>query len=179
MRILFDSSRTKELLEKFLSDCVRRFEDIDSLRVVGILTRGAVIAEKLVAMLEKKKGKIPLGKLDISFYRDDVHLKLPVVKPTQLPFSVEGVPVVLVDDVIYTGRTARAAMDAIMDFGRPSRIYLAVFVDRGGRELPICPDVVGLNLKVEKDAMVRVKLKEVDGSDLIVIEERGNDDGLG
>lgn len=140
--------------------------------LVGIRTGGVPLAQRLAERLSGSLGKrLPLGTLDITLYRDDVFegLENPVVGPTQIDFSVRDRSVVLVDDVIYSGRTVRSAIDALMALGRPRRVLLATLVDRGGRELPIQPDVVGITLDVAPDESVRVRLTETDGEDAVVV----------
>jgi pyrimidine operon attenuation protein/uracil phosphoribosyltransferase len=161
-----------EILEKNAADI--------TLAVVGIHTRGAFLARRLHGLLsDLSRREIPLGELDISFYRDDVAARgalgvvpstsQPVVKDTDLPFAIDGATIILVDDVLYTGRTIRAAIDALFDFGRPDRIQLAVLVDRGHRELPIRPDYVGKNLPTALRERINVKVRECDGVDEVVL----------
>jgi pyrimidine operon attenuation protein/uracil phosphoribosyltransferase len=138
------------------------------LALVGIQRRGVPIARRIADAIRENEGvEVPVGALDITFYRDDLSLvaQQPVVKGTDLPFDLNGATVVLVDDVLYTGRTIRAAMDALVDFGRPQAIRLAVLVDRGHRELPIRADHVGKNVPTSREELVRVHLDEVDGED--------------
>jgi pyrimidine operon attenuation protein/uracil phosphoribosyltransferase len=145
------------------------------LALVGIQRRGVPLARRIADAIAEHEGvTVPVGALDITFYRDDLSLiaQQPVVKGTDLPFDLNGSTVVLVDDVLYTGRTIRAAMDALVDFGRPTAIQLAVLVDRGHRELPIRADYVGKNVPTRKDEDVRVMLAELDGEDAVVLEER-------
>src|SRR3989440_5331920 len=140
--------------------------------LVGIAARGDDLARRLAVEIERIEGvEVPVGALDITFYRDDIGLRAeaPEVHETRIDFDVTGCTVVLVDDVLYTGRTIRAAMDALVDFGRPLAIQLAVLVDRGHRELPIRADFVGKNVPTRKDEVVRVMLKEVDGEDAVVV----------
>ncbi len=146
--------------------------------LIGIQRRGVPLAERIAAgILEHENVEVPVGALDITFYRDDLSLiaQQPVVKGTELPFDLNGRTVVLVDDVLYTGRTIRAAMDALVDFGRPQAIRLAVLVDRGHRELPIRADHVGKNVPTSREELVQVQLEEIDGADgveITRIEER-------
>lgn len=144
-----------------------------NLALVGIVTRGAIIAEMLAAhILEIEGAQVPVGTLDISFYRDDLALRLnPEVHRTDIPFDVEGRDVVLVDDVLFTGRTIRAALDALMDYGRPCSVQLAVLVDRGHRELPVRADYVGKNVPSSRKERVRVRLADPDGEDSVEILE--------
>jgi len=146
------------------------------LALVGVHRRGAVIAGRLhERLLDLCEGPIPLGEVDISFYRDDVGLRSPsrqpVVHASHIDFPLEERTLVLVDDVLYTGRTARAAIDALFDYGRPARVQLAVLVDRGHRELPIRPDYVGKNLPTARDERVNVRVAELDGVDEVTIVE--------
>ena len=146
----------------------------DNLVLVGLLTRGAPLAERLAAAIEAFEGVAPpVGRLDIGLYRDDLAQRdpLPPVRPSDIPRSLDGMTVVLVDDVLFTGRTIRAAMDAIMDFGRPARVRLAVMVDRGHRELPIRPDFVGRNIPTAPSQTIDVRLAEMDGEDAIYLME--------
>ena len=146
----------------------------DNLVLVGLLTRGAPLAKRLAAAIEEFEGVAPpVGRLDIGLYRDDLAQRdpLPPVRPSDIPRSLDGMTVVLVDDVLFTGRTIRAAMDAIMDFGRPARVRLAVMVDRGHRELPIRPDFVGRNIPTAPSQTVDVRLAEMDGEDAIYLIE--------
>jgi pyrimidine operon attenuation protein/uracil phosphoribosyltransferase len=142
--------------------------------LVGIHTRGAVLGERLHALVGELTGsEVPFGDLDISFYRDDVNARepgaQPVVHASHLDFELEGRTVVLVDDVLFTGRTVRAAIDALFDYGRPQRVQLAVLVDRGHRELPIRPDYVGKNLPTAREERVYVQVEELDGVDQVAI----------
>ena len=147
-----------------------------AIAIVGIHTRGALLARRLHAHLgELIAAEVPLGDIDISFYRDDVGGRAPadspVVHSSHLDFELEGRTIVLVDDVLFTGRTVRAAIDALFDYGRPQRIQLAVLVDRGHRELPIRPDYTGKNLPTARDERVYVRLEEIDGIDEVAIGE--------
>jgi pyrimidine operon attenuation protein/uracil phosphoribosyltransferase len=146
----------------------------NGLALVGIHTRGAVLASRLHALVGELSGsEIPLGAIDISFYRDDIDARepgaQPVVHASHLDFELAGRTIVLVDDVLYTGRTARAAIDALFDYGRPDRVQLAVLVDRGHRELPIRPDYAGKNLPTSREERVNVRVEEVDGVDEVTI----------
>ncbi len=148
----------------------------EGLVLLGIRSRGLPLAERLGSLLETKLGRpVPVGALDITLYRDDLTEKIgtPLVRPTEIPFPLKDRTVVLVDDVLYTGRTIRAAMDALLDFGRPKAVRLAVLVDRGGRELPIQADFVGSKVQVGPTERVSVKVKELDGEDGVFLESRG------
>jgi pyrimidine operon attenuation protein/uracil phosphoribosyltransferase len=142
--------------------------------IVGIHRRGVHLARRLQPQLsELVAGDVPLGSLDISFYRDDLGLRAdaPVVGGTQLDFAIDGATVVIVDDVLFTGRTVRAAIDALLEYGRPARVQLAVLIDRGHRELPIRPDYVGKNLPTARGERVNVRLAELDGLDEVTISQ--------
>jgi pyrimidine operon attenuation protein / uracil phosphoribosyltransferase len=144
--------------------------------LVGIHRRGAVLAQRLHALTsELLEPAVPLGFVDISFYRDDLAIRpsAPIVHATQLDFSVDAKTIVIVDDVLYTGRTVRAAIDEIFDYGRPARVQLATLIDRGHRELPIRPDYVGKNLPTSQDQRVNVRVDEVDGYDEVTIGPAG------
>jgi pyrimidine operon attenuation protein/uracil phosphoribosyltransferase len=170
-----DASEMERMLRRVGLEIAERNRGLARVALVGIQSRGVPLARRLAGTLESdESAKPPLGTLDISFYRDDFdRLDFdPDVKATALPFDVTGMHIVLVDDVLYTGRTIRAAMDEIMDFGRPATIQLAVLVDRGGRELPIAPTFVGMTAPARRDEAVRVHLKETDGEDAIWVAQR-------
>ncbi|QOV89359.1 bifunctional pyr operon transcriptional regulator/uracil phosphoribosyltransferase PyrR [Humisphaera borealis] len=172
----YDEADVRRLIEQLASTIAASFPADRPINVVGIRTRGELLAHRLVELLGLKGyGKVGRGTLDITLYRDDLSEigPRPLVKPTQLAIQVDDVPLLLVDDVLFTGRSIRAALNLLNDFGRPSVIRLAVLVDRGGRELPIQPDFVGVKLAdVPKDYRVNVRLKEIDGGDEIVVEKR-------
>ena len=147
----------------------------DGLIIVGIQRRGVQLAQRIVQLIaEREKVTVPQGALDITLYRDDLQTvgPRPVVGPTNIPVDIDGKHVVIVDDVLYTGRTIRAALDELADFGRPRRIALAVLIDRGGRELPIAPDVVGKTMEVRSDQRVDVHVNELDGKDAVILTGR-------
>jgi pyrimidine operon attenuation protein/uracil phosphoribosyltransferase len=154
-------------------EIVEKQAGTSGLVLVGIQRRGVPIARRIAGAIEEHEGiRLPVGALDIEFHRDDARLgHAPLVKGTDLPFDVDGMTVVLVDDVLYTGRTVRAAMDALRDFGRPRAVRLAVLVDRGHRELPIRADHVGKNVPTSREEVVRVRVHEVDGEDAVDIEQ--------
>ncbi len=155
---------------------VERNDGVDNVVIIGIRTRGAFLAERLRKTLEDISGNdLPVGIMDITFYRDDIQDKLdhPVVQKTEILFDIVDKIVVLVDDVLYTGRTVRAALDAIIDFGRPGAIQLAVLVDRGHRELPISADYAGKSVSTSAAERVEVHLKEHDGADEVIIDRSG------
>jgi pyrimidine operon attenuation protein/uracil phosphoribosyltransferase len=154
-------------------EIVEKHAGTDGLVLIGIQRRGVPLARRVAAAIAEHEGVvIPVGALDITFYRDDLSLvaQQPVVKGTVLPTAIDGKTIVLIDDVLYTGRTIRAAMDALVDFGRPQAIRLAVLVDRGHRELPIRADHVGKNVPTSREEQVRVHVEEIDGEDGVEIE---------
>ena len=169
--VVLDHEDMRRTLVRIAHEMVEKNPD-GAIALVGIHRRGAVLAERLHALTsELLEPAVPLGYVDISFYRDDLTIRpsAPIVHATQLEFPVDGRTIVIVDDVLYTGRTVRAAIDAIFDYGRPARIQLAVLVDRGHRELPIRPDYVGKNLPTSTDQRVYVRIEELDGHDEVTI----------
>ncbi len=173
MRLL-DKDGLRRTITRISHEILEHNRGLEDLALIGIRTRGAHIAERIAKIIEKEEGKKPLfGILDITLYRDDLSTvnKNPVVRATEIPFDVNGKVIVLVDDVLYTGRTVRAALDAIMDFGRPVKVELAVLMDRGCRELPIRADYAGRELTIKPNEAVLVKVVEADGVDEVVIEE--------
>ncbi len=166
-----DAEGLARLIEQMATQvCEGRRRDAP-LRLIGVRTRGYPIALRLAEALKPLVGDVsPVGALDITLYRDDLDQgeRWPVLRGTEIPFSTEGADIVLVDDVLYTGRTIRAALNAVCDLGRPARIRLAALVDRGHRELPIQPDVVGLRVETTRDERVRVRLSPMDATDEIV-----------
>ena len=177
MKQVLSPQEFKSVLEKIAEDFYGDHEAIcrhgaSMLGIVGIQTRGVHVAGRIAQILKKKhKAAANVGSLDITLYRDDVGEigSQPLVKETDIPFPVEGKTVLLVDDVLYTGRTIRAALDALLELGRPRKVFLASVVDREGRELPIQPDYVGLEMKVKDGEKIQLKVKEVDGKDGIWI----------
>jgi len=164
----------KRTLRRVAHEIAEKNPDAGGLAIVGIHTRGALLARRLHdLLLDLTATDIPIGDLDISFYRDDVGAKAPadqpVVHASHVDFDLSGKTVVLVDDVLFTGRTVRAAIDALFDYGRPQRVQLAVLCDRGHRELPIRPDYVGKNLPTAREERVNVRLEELDGADEVTI----------
>jgi len=160
-------------LDRIALQILERNQRTEELVIVGIHTGGVFLADRLHRIIEKReKIKLPSGSLDITLYRDDWSRvsQNPIVKKTDISFEVEGKILILVDDVLYTGRTIRAALDAIMDFGRPSSIQLAVLVDRGGRELPIQPDYTGMDIQIDPDQHIHVLLNEDAGVDEVVLD---------
>lgn len=170
---VMDASEIQRSLFRIAHEILEHNNGSDNLALVGIVTRGDVLARKLADIIKEIEGvAIPVGSLDISFYRDDSIVYLsPQLQETNIMFSLEGKTIVLVDDILYTGRTIRAALDALMDFGRPAKIQLAVLVDRGHRELPIRADYVGKNIPSSQHENVRLYLEEVDGFTAVTISE--------
>ncbi len=171
---LMDEGEIRRALTRIAHEVLERNKGAADLVLVGIANRGDRLAERLAAEIERIEGAgVPVGVLDITFYRDDIGLRAeaPEVHETRIPFDVTRRNVVLVDDVLFTGRTIRAALDALVDFGRPRSIQLAVLIDRGHRELPIRPDFVGKNVPTRHDEDVRVLLVEVDGEDAVQVGE--------
>jgi pyrimidine operon attenuation protein/uracil phosphoribosyltransferase len=169
--VVLDSVAIDRALTRIAHELLEANKGAEGLALAGIVTRGAVLAQRLATRIREIEGtEVPVGTLDISFYRDDTATRLnPEVHRTDLPFDPDGRCVVLVDDVLFTGRTIRAAMDALMDYGRPSTVRLAVLVDRGHRELPIRADYVGKNVPTSRRERVKVLLTETDGEDSVVI----------
>ena len=172
---VMDEATIDRTLTRIAHEILEKHRGTEGLVLVGIRTRGVPLARRLGDKIRKIEGRdVPVGVLDINLYRDDLTTIAdhPILRKTEIPFSVDGVKVVLVDDVLFTGRTIRAALDAIIDLGRPRQIQLAVLVDRGHRELPIRADYVGKNVPTSLDEEVRVSLTEEDGTDAVVIVER-------
>ncbi len=172
---VMDAARIDRTLARIAHEILERTRSLDDVAFVGIRTRGVVIAERLAALVQDIGGTaVPVGSLDITLYRDDLMRQAvgpqPLVRSTDIPFSIENRRILLVDDVLYTGRTIRAALDALIDYGRPKHIQLVVLVDRGHRELPIKADYVGKNLPTSLDQSVQVRLREIDGVDEVLLE---------
>jgi len=177
-KTLLDADALARTLSRIAHEIIEANPSLDEVALVGIQTRGVPLAQRLARLIEERAGRAPeLGAVDITFYRDDVRVRggeaplhaQPLVRETQLDFPLDGRTVVLVDDVLYTGRTIRAAIEALFDYGRPSRVQLAVIVDRGHRELPIRPDYVGKNLPTARSERIQVQLVEVDEVDRILL----------
>ncbi|MEZ4585753.1 MAG: bifunctional pyr operon transcriptional regulator/uracil phosphoribosyltransferase PyrR [Gemmatimonadales bacterium] len=165
---VLDERAMSRALQRMASEIVERCQGTDGVVLVGIQRRGVELSIRLAELIQRSEGRaVPLGKLDITLYRDDLQSvgARPVVGETKLPRELDGQTVVIVDDVLYTGRTIRAALDELADFGRPRRILLCVLVDRGGRELPIQPDIVGLTITTGPGDRVDVQVRERDGED--------------
>lgn len=175
MPVVMDADRMSRALTRIAHEILERNRGLDDIALVGIRTRGVPLAKRIARALKDINGDdVPTGALDITLYRDDLMRQpvgpQPVVRRTEIPFSIDDRKILLVDDVLYTGRTIRAALDALIDFGRPRAIQLIALVDRGHRELPIKADYVGKNLPTSLKQSVQVRLQEIDGTDEIVIE---------
>jgi len=178
MPVVMDADRIARTLTRIAHEIVERNKGVDDLALVGVRTRGVHLARRLARTLKEITGdEVPTGALDITLYRDDLMRHAvgpqPLVRRTEIPFSIDDRKILLVDDVLYTGRTTRAALDALIDFGRPRGIQLIVLVDRGHRELPIKADYVGKNLPTAPDQSVQVRLQESDNRDEVVLEQGG------
>ena len=176
MPVVMDADRIGRTLTRIAHEIVERNKGVEDLALVGVRTRGVHIARRLARILTQVTGDdVPTGVLDITLYRDDLMRHpvgpQPVIRRTEIPFSIDNKKILLVDDVLYTGRTTRAALDALIDFGRPKGIQLIVLVDRGHRELPIKADYVGKNLPTNPDESVQVRLQETDGNDEVVLQQ--------
>ncbi len=175
-KLLLTQDEIRRALTRIAHEVLERNGGVDTLSLVGIKSRGDVLAARVRAKIAEIEGpSVPLGSLDITLYRDDLTRigYAPEIHRTDLPFSVDDRVIVLVDDVLFTGRTIRAAMDALVDYGRPKKIQLAVLVDRGHRELPIRADFVGKNVPTSPNEDVRVRLREIDGEDSVVLARKG------
>jgi pyrimidine operon attenuation protein/uracil phosphoribosyltransferase len=173
---LMDEKDIARAIIRISHEILEKNSGAETLVLIGILNRGADIAKRVADRIKEIEGiEIPVGLMDINLYRDDVHSKLdqPVIQRTEILFDVVDRNVILVDDVLFTGRTIRAALDQIIDFGRPRSIQLAVLIDRGHRELPIRPDFVGKNIPTSKDDRVLVRLMEKDGQEIVVVAKSG------
>lgn len=173
-KVVMTAEEIRRSLARMAHEIVERNKSIENIILVGMRTRGVPLARRLAANIAAfEKVPVPVGALDFSLYRDDLDERHPQVKTTDIPASIAGKTIVLVDDVFYTGRSVRAAMDALIDLGRPEVIQLAVLIDRGHRELPIRADYVGKNIPSSKDEAVQVKLTETDGMDEVSIANEG------
>jgi pyrimidine operon attenuation protein / uracil phosphoribosyltransferase len=182
--IVLDRDELRRALVRIAHEIVEANREQERVALVGIHSRGAFMARRLRTLIEELAGDpVPLGEIDITFYRDDVASRpisdAPVVHSSHIDFPLEGTTVVLVDDVLYTGRTVRAAIDSLFDYGRPDRVQLAVLVDRGHRELPIRPDYVGKNLPTSRVQRVNVRLEELDGVDEVEISPTAGKPAVG
>lgn len=175
MPVVMDAERMSRALARIAHEIVERNRGVEMLAVVGVRSRGVPLARRIAQHLTTITGQeVPTGALDITLYRDDLMRQpvgpQPIVRRTEIPFSIDARTIVLVDDVLYTGRTTRAALDALTDFGRPRAIQLVALVDRGHRELPIKADYVGRNVPTSQQESVRVRLQEIDGADEVTVE---------
>jgi len=177
-RVLLDAEALQRTLHRIAHEVIEGNDRLDDVALIGIHTRGVFVAQRLRRLIEEFSGTEPaLGAVDITFYRDDVQVRgreaplhpQPLVRSTRIDFPLEGKTCVLVDDVLYTGRTIRAAIEALFDYGRPARVQLAVLVDRGHRELPIRPDYIGKNLPTSRTERIQVQLLEIDEVDQILL----------
>ncbi|BAB06260.1 bifunctional pyr operon transcriptional regulator/uracil phosphoribosyltransferase PyrR [Halalkalibacterium halodurans] len=176
-RLILDEQAIRRATTRIAHEIIERNKGVSDCLLVGIKTRGIYLANRLQERIETIEGiKLPVGEVDITLYRDDLTVKStteePILQGTDVPVDVTGKKVILIDDVLYTGRTVRAALDALMDLGRPEQIQLAVLIDRGHRELPIRPDYVGKNVPTSKQEQIVAKLSEVDGIDEVTIEQK-------
>lgn len=172
IRKIIDEKDLKRTIRRLTHEIIEKNKGVDNLVIIGIRTRGAFLAERIIAEIARIEDvKPPLGILDITMYRDDFRHRLtqPEIQQTDIPFDIDEKSIVLIDDVLYTGRTTRAALEAIMAFGRPKDIQLAVLVDRGGRELPIKPDYIGLKIAIAFGEEIKLKMKEVDDEDALLL----------
>lgn len=173
--VLMDEKGISRALVRISHEIIEKNKGVDNMVIVGIRTRGVPVAERLAVEIEKIEGrKLPVGILDITLYRDDLSTiaHQPVVHQTELPVDITGKTIILADDVLYTGRTIRAALDALIDMGRPKAIQLAVLIDRGHRELPIRADYVGKNVPTSAKEVISVQFKETDDAEQVVLREK-------
>jgi pyrimidine operon attenuation protein/uracil phosphoribosyltransferase len=178
-KVIMDREDIDRTLSRIAHEIVERNRDCEELYLIGIRKRGVTLAQRISEKIQEIKGvEIPIGALDITLYRDDLSEidAQPVIKKTEIPFSVKGKKIILVDDVFYTGRTIRAALDGIIDLGRPQFIQLAILLDRGHRELPIRADYIGKNIPTSHKELVEVKLMEDDGTEEVVLIKEGADE---
>jgi pyrimidine operon attenuation protein / uracil phosphoribosyltransferase len=177
-KTLLDAEAIGRTISRLAHEVIERNPDLDEVGLVGIQTRGVPLAQRLRRLIAERAGvEVSLGAVDITFHRDDLHVRggeaplhpQPIVRATRLDFALEGRTIILVDDVLYTGRTIRAAIEALFDYGRPARVQLAVLADRGHRELPIRPDYVGKNLPTSRGERIQVQLVEVDEIDRVLL----------
>ncbi len=171
-KVIMNANQIEEAINNISSDIMKEFGDVSNVAIVGIQTRGVEIAKRIKRNLETRSGKeIKMGTLDITFYRDDLATRgvLPAIKETTITFNITKKIIILVDDVLFTGRTIKAALETLMSFGRPQIIRLAILVDRGNRELPIQPDYCGITLHTKVGDKVKVRLKEIDNQEDTVL----------
>ena len=170
---VLDKMGVQRSLKRIAHEILEANDGASNIVLIGILTRGDLLAAKLASYIDQiEDTKVPVGRLDISFYRDDIASYAPIVHKSEVPFSLEDKTVILVDDILYTGRTIRSALDALRDFGRPACVQLAVLIDRGHRELPIRPDFVGKNIPTSRSPNVRFFYEPLDGKTCVVVSEQ-------
>lgn len=172
---ILNAKEIKNVINRLAYELIEKEKDLKNVAFIGIRSRGDIIAERLQKVIKESDGtNVDMGILDITFYRDDLNRKsqMPEVKETSIDFDIEDREIIIVDDVLFTGRTIRAALDAVFDYGRPARIKLLVLLDRGGRELPIAPDYVGIEIKTKANDVISVRLDERGVKDSIFLEER-------
>ena len=170
---ILTAAQVKAIFERFAREMLRQYGSLDQVVFIGVRTRGPYVAKRLAQIIKKRDGReIPVGEMDITLYRDDLNALLPggTIDLTRIPFDIANKIIVLFDDVLYTGRTVRAAVDHLIDLGRPRMIHLAVIIDRGGRELPIAANYVGKKIALSTAGNVQVRLKEVDKVDEVLVE---------
>jgi pyrimidine operon attenuation protein/uracil phosphoribosyltransferase len=170
---ILNAGQIKVVIERFAREMSRQYDNLDQVVFIGVRTRGPFVAKRLAEAIKKRYGKdIPVGEMDITLYRDDLNALLPggTIDHTRIPFDIAGKIVVLFDDVLNTGRTVRAAVDHLIDLGRPRMIHLAVMIDRGGRELPIAANYVGKKIALRSGGNVEVRIKEVDKVDEVLVQ---------
>jgi len=171
---ILNAAQVRVIFQRFAREMTKQYGNLDQVVFIGVRTRGPYVAKRLAEIVKKRQGKgIPVGEMDITLYRDDLNTLLPggTVDHTRIPFDIANKIVVLFDDVLNTGRTVRAAVDHLIDLGRPRMIHLAVIIDRGGRELPIAANYVGKKIELPAGGNVQVKLKEVDRNDEVWVEQ--------
>lgn len=170
---ILDEAGIEKVLTRISHEILEKNKDADNIVLIGIKNRGDILAKRIAEKIKEIINKeIPVGAMDITFYRDDVSSRTILPKQTDIDFDVTNKIVILVDDVLYTGRSVRAALDEIIDFGRPACLQLAVLIDRGHREFPISADYVGKNIPTQKNSEVAVRLKEVDGEEKVLLDEQ-------
>lgn len=170
---ILNAAQVNAIFERFAREMSKQYDNLDQVVFIGVRTRGPYVAKRLADIVKKRHGKeIPIGEMDITLYRDDLNALLPggTIDHTRIPFDIANKIVVLFDDVLHTGRTVRAAVDHLIDLGRPRMIHLAVMIDRGGRELPIAANYVGKKINLSDGGNIQVKLKEVDKTDEVLVE---------
>ena len=174
-KLVLDAPSIDRALTRMAHEILEKNKGIEGLALIGIQTRGVILARRIAKAIESIAGqKVPMGLLDINLYRDDLTrvAEQPVIRKTEIGFDLDGRSLVLVDDVLYTGRTIRSALDALIDFGRPKKIQLAVLIDRGHRELPIRADYVGKNIPTSEEETVHVRLSETDDAEEVVVSQK-------